>query len=242
MPYRFILLSALAALAIIVATPAPAAAQSFALDVHDSIKVLHGEVVVDLKVTITNLDVSPVSIRAIRLKNELPEGATWYSALCFGEMCYPPDVDTPPAANIAPGGTADFKLTVGAESVRPRNDTVRVTVRFDAGPLSDGVIQEFVVISEATSAAPDERTITVRSVRPNPARTSTIIPLEPGDRTAGLSLQIIDALGRTVADLRDLSADADGIRVDVGSLRDGAYFYRLDVDGAARSGRFVVAH
>jgi hypothetical protein len=244
MKLRFHVLPALAAIAIIAASPVRSAAQEqFSIDVHDSIKILRGEQVAELKVTITNLSVDDINVTAIRTMNVLPEGTTWYSAMCFGDMCYPPDMDTPPAAHIAAGGTADFKLTVGAEEVGKRNDTVRVAVRFNAGPLSDGFFQEFLVISEATSAAPLETGRSLRIAYPNPARTSAIVPIESGVSAAsGVRVQLVDALGRIVADMRDLTPGADGVAVDVSTIADGAYFYRLDANGAISTGRIVVAH
>lgn len=242
MPHRFYHLLTLAALAIIVASPAPAIAQ-FAVEVHDSIRILRGEQVVDLKVTIRNIDFSPVEVFATREVNEIPEGSTWYTALCFGDLCYPPEVVKASSATIAVGGTAEFKLTVGAETIRAQSDTVRVVVRFDAGPLSDGVVQEFIVISEGVAAAPNEAVTTLRVAWPNPARTSANIPLEPGDRAAdGVRLQLVDALGRTVVDMHDVAPTGDGVLVDVSNIADGAYFYRLDVDGVIRNGRIIVAH
>lgn len=245
MPIRFTLpLFAAAAIALGAAfCPVVAGAQPrFVVEVHDSSAVLREGQVIDLKATIRNTDITTINVRAIRIENQLPPGG-WYTAMCFGEQCYPPDMDIAPDARIEAGASVEFKLSVGTELTEYGQGVVRAKIQFDTGMLTDAVEQEFVVVFDGTAAAPGESDDVVRTAWPNPARTSAFIPLEPSDRaSAGLRLQLVDALGRTVIDQREILPVGDGVRVDVGGIADGAYFYRLDVDGATRTGRIVVAH
>jgi hypothetical protein len=222
--------------------PSSADAQaSFTVDIHDSSAVLREGQVIDLKATITNNDLSPINVRAVRVTNDLP-GPLWYTAMCFGEHCYPPDMDIAPPVKLEPGASVEFKLTVATEETSYGLGQVSSRITWDAGEGTPQVTHLFVVDIDGTAAAPGEQTVAARNAWPNPARTSAIIPIEAGVRAENARVQLVDALGRTVVDMRDAATTADGIRIDVANVPDGAYFYRVDIDGTARTGRVVVAH
>jgi hypothetical protein len=241
MPNRFTLPFLTAAL-IVGAAMLPTAARAqvpFTVDVHDSAVVMREGQTLDLKATITNNDFTQINVRAVRLMNDVP-GALWYTAMCFGEQCFPPDMDIAPPARVMPGGSVEFKLTVATEETSYGTGEVRAQIRWDTGEGTDGVVQTFVVTIDGTSSAPTVELVDERAAYPNPARTSAMIPLDVTAETA--RVQLVDAMGRVVVDLRDAATSADGIRVDVSDVPDGAYFYRVDADGTARTGRVVVAH
>src|SRR5688500_8605120 len=116
MQNRFILpcLSALVML-VAIALPSSAIAQlPFKVDVPDSIVTMREGQLLDVKAYITNLASEPIDVRAVRFRNEIPEGA-WYTAMCFGDQCYTAETNVTPPARIAAGATAEFKLTVGTD-------------------------------------------------------------------------------------------------------------------------------
>ena len=225
------------------ALPATVLAQMpFTLDVKDSTAVVRGDQLIDMKVLITNTQSEPIDVRAVRFRNELPD-SDFYTAICFGAMCYPPEMDTPPAARIGPGETVEFKLSVGTNRTDYEVAEVRTTIRFDTGVLSDYTEQDFRVTFDGTASAPAASFDAALAAWPNPARTSATVPLSANEIAGGVDrVLLVDALGRTVIDLRDVTETADGVRLDVTSVPDGAYFYRVDAGGASRTGRVVVAH
>jgi hypothetical protein len=244
MSHRFTLPSLLMLAIAAVAPSSRATAQGlpFSVSVHDSVRVLHPGEVIDMKATITNQSFGPITVRAVRYLNDLPD-STWYSAMCFGDLCYPPDMDVSPGARIDPGESVEFKLTIGTEHLTFDNDTLFVGIRFDAGDLTDYLEQVFTVVADGTASAPAESARDRVEAFPNPAATVATLPL--GGLTAGrgaVDVQIVDALGRVVSRVEGAPAGADGVRVDVSELKDGAYFFRLENDGDVRVGRVVVAH
>lgn len=196
-------------------------------------------------VEITNQSQNPVDLIVTRTENALPDTNEWYSALCFGIVCYSQYMDSPPAATIQPGEKFHFELSVQG-GTQP-NATARIKVRFAAGLFGGATEKEFVVrVDETVSSVGTGSTAALSAAYPNPARSTVSIPLPAVSSVRNLRLELCDATGARVADLTDrattaLAGGADKVDLDVSSHPSGHYFYRLMLNGRSITGPIVIA-
>lgn len=224
------------------ANPSSALAQlPFSVTVYDSVLTLSGEQVIELKAKITNESFVPIEVRAVRLVNELPDTSVWSTAMCFGDLCYPADMNETPKASIPVGGSVLFKLTVAAFTSEYESGRVRAAIRFDTGPVTDGVEQEFIVNIDGTSWVDGDTRAAINVARPNPARSMTTLPFDAPTIASTADVMLLNALGRVALTLHDVALTDDGVRVDVSSVPNGAYIYRVIADGKASTGRVIVS-
>lgn len=224
------------------ALPSRAVAQlPFSIDVHDSVVALHEGQFIELKAVVTNISSLPIDVRAIRVSNELPD-TLWFTAMCFGDQCYPFEMNETPPAHILPGDTVLFKLSVGSVTDAYGRGQVRTGIRFDTGEFTAALAQTFVVNIDGTSSAPDEGVEYIVSAWPNPATSRLTIPTGNLKTSTSLSVQLIDVMSTVVLNSRDVVVSDDGVSVDVSGLANGTYFYRVADGSSVRLGRIVVAH
>lgn len=86
----------------------------------------------------------------------------------------------------------------------------------------------------ATTAVADVAVPGPTHAFPVPASTTVILP-------GSGELQLIDGVGRTIRDLRT-TKEANGTIVDVSSLPNGPYTYRMNMGVCFRTGRLIVQH
>ena len=144
-------------------------------------------------------------------------------------------------ATLAPGGTSTVDIGIvyargtdhldSVAELRAASDVVQA--RYD-----DGSLFETVLVSDEPSAP----TVGVRlgAPRPNPMRGDGWVGFALGTPGA-VRLQIVDALGRTVATLTDRSYPAGSHQIEVGAhLAPGVYSLVLDAGGARTVRRLTV--
>lgn len=218
---------------------ADARAQQFEIetDALEATDPLFG--IVEFHVTVRNLTAQQLVLDVRRVTNQLPD-TSWTSFICYPGRCLDPATDAPEPLAIDPLGSQEVKLTVSA----PHPGTGRVSVAFST--LGTGATtREFVVRNSGLSGAgPIDRNSEPLAVHPNPASTFTLIPI-PQTTADAIRLEIYDAGGNRVADLSSIANVAVGggaryFELNLSSMKNGSYIYRLAMGGAATSGRFVV--
>lgn len=226
---------------------ADAAAQSDVL--HFEILTLEKTItpgdVAQFPVEITNQSQNDVDLIVRRTENALPDTTDWFSALCFGVVCYSKDMSSPPPATIKPGEKFHFELSVqGGYQV---NSTGRIKVTFGAGLFGGTTEKEFIVrVNESASSVGTGSTAALSAAYPNPARSTVSIPLPAVSSVRNLKLELCDATGARVADLTDragtaIAGGADKVDLDVSSHPSGHYFYRLMFNDRSITGPIVIA-
>jgi hypothetical protein len=210
----------------------------FTIEVHDSTATIGPLEVIDLKAYVTNAGSESIDVRLQRIVNELPNNY-WFTALCFGPNCYEYTNDSPPPTTLTPGERVEFKLTVGLMDSFPRpTDAARVQIKFDTGLLTDAITVEFRINAKVAGVR-EETILAGRPAWPNPASERLTIPLPPDVPTSGAHAVIVDQLGRIVASVDEV-ASARQISVDISSLPEGAYRYRLSAGERVWSAPVVI--
>lgn len=150
------------------------------------------------------------------------------------------------AGLIPTGGTQAlrFQGTAGALSL---NNDADYAVTPGAAVFVNNAGTAFTVVSSITGAPEIARPVVIGDpvVAPNPFSASTRIELQLA-RAADARLVIVDARGRRLGEIgRSLPAGAsslewDGRDAGGRAMPAGVYFYRLQVDGAVKSGRMLL--
>lgn len=196
-------------------------------------------------VEITNQSQNTIELHVTRTQNDLPDTNEWYSALCFGTMCYSKDLSAPPPATLGPGEKFHFELSV--QGGYELNSSARIKVNFATGLFGGGTEKEFSVkIEESVSSVGSGSTAALTAAYPNPARSTVSIPLPAVSSVRNIRLELCDAAGARVADLTDragtaLAGGADKIDLDVSNHPNGHYFYRLMLNGRSIIGPIIIA-
>ncbi len=160
-------------------------------------------------------------------------------------------------ATVEPGGDASFRdvklqgaaypLTLrlqggsraGAVRVRkdrgPDADVTTLTAEAPSVTLQDGDGQ----LQVGLQPAPDQ--FSLQNSAPNPASGSATIAFSVPEQTH-VTIDVFDVLGRRVATLADGQREPGrhDVRLDVGSLSSGTYFYRMSADGFSKTRRLEV--
>jgi hypothetical protein len=180
----------------------------------------------------------------VMVKKIIHEGDTLAGTVnnfCWG-LCYPPDTYVSPyAQTIQPGAVCNqfygdynpknvpgkSKITFVFYDLINPNDSIAVTVEFNASPSSIGDIAGLVKFSEPY---------------PNPSTSKVNVDysLPLGVNTA--SIKISNMLGGKVQDVK-LEEKSGTARVDISEYANGIYFYTLVADGRqVITRKFVVRH
>jgi hypothetical protein len=181
----------------------------------------------------------------VMVKKIIYEGDTLTGTVnnfCWG-LCYPPDTYVSPyAQTIQPGAVCDQFygdynpnnvpgkskiLFVFYDLINP-NDSIAVTVEFNASPASIGDdLAKSVKFSEAY---------------PNPAISKVNVDYSLPSGVSKASIKISNMLGAKIKEIR-LDEKSGTAKIDVGEYQNGIYFYTLVADNQqVMTRKFVVRH
>ena len=204
------------------------------------------EIVIDFEVVnISNLEQTIFEVRTI---NQLPSG--WSSSLCFGQNCFPPDMDsvatTPPFPEppLQPGDTLITSIHVITDLVSIATANIQIQVGTFGNPL-DRIILNFTATTDPTVNVVNENNYLnsyyLYQNYPNPFNPSTRIDYNVGE--PGLvQLKIYNILGVEVATLVNEQQNSGNYSVDfdAAKLSSGVYFYSLSVNNFTQTRKMIL--
>lgn len=187
-------------------------------------------------VRVTNISNSPVSVRAIRIPQNVISGTR--NAFCWGENCFPPSVDISPAPgqNLAPNATDTTFYIQYYPAGNQGVSTVKYCF-FNADNESDSVCMLATITAGPSSiknGVPLSRL--VATTNGNSSILNVYLPSFSGSG----QMQIVDLLGRVISS-HAIASWVYQSTIDISHLNNGQYFVRLLVDGKSQGvSRFVV--
>jgi hypothetical protein len=204
------------------------------------------EIVFDFEViNISNLEQTVFEVRTI---NELPSG--WSSSLCFGQLCFPPDMDSVatappfPEPPLQPGDTLVTSLHVFTDQGSIATAHVQIQVGTFRNPL-DRIILDFTATTDPTVNVVNENNYLnsyyLFQNYPNPFNPSTRINYNVGE--SGLvQLKVYNVLGVEVATLVNDSKSSGNYSVDfnAANFSSGVYFYSLSVNNFTQTRKMIL--
>jgi hypothetical protein len=213
-----------------------AKAQDIQVVVHDYFKYEHFSVAeIVLEFEVINISSQTQTVFEVRTINDLP--ANWTSSLCFGFLCFPPELDSIvtaapfPEPPLEPGDTLLTSLHVFTDQQTVATANVQIQVGTLLNP-NDRVTIDFVATTDPTVNVERENGFPsnyfLAQNYPNPFNPSTSINF--GIKESGnVSLKIYDVLGREVAELVNghLPAGNYNYSFNALSLSSGVYLYKL---------------
>ncbi|QQS35863.1 MAG: T9SS type A sorting domain-containing protein [Ignavibacteriales bacterium] len=203
------------------------------------------EAVFDFEVI--NISMMEQSVFEVRTINDLPQD--WTSSLCFGELCFPPDIDSVVTADpfpqppLQPGDTLITSLhvypltNVGVGHVQLqvgtlRNPDVRVILDF----YTTGIITD---VNETGSVV----TYSLDQNYPNPFNPSTNIVYSIPER-GNVSIKLYDVLGNEIADILNEDKEAGEYSLQLNTqnydLSSGVYFYTMRVNDFVQTRKLIL--
>lgn len=212
-------------------------AQDIQVIVHDSFKYEHftvAEIVLEFEVI--NISGQTQTVFEVRTINTLP--ANWTSSLCFGQLCFPPEMDSiataPPFPEppLEPGDTLITSLHVFTDQVSIGTANVQLQVGTFSNP-NDRIIIDFVATTDPTvnvqtiNQMPQDYFLSQNY--PNPFNPSTMINF--GIKEEGnVSIKIYNILGSEIAEVVNdyFTPGTYSYSFDASELSSGIYFYRLN--------------
>ena len=203
------------------------------------------EIVLEFEVVnISNMEQTVFEVRTI---NDLPSG--WSSSLCFGELCFPPDMDSVvtappfPEPPLAPGDTLITSLHVFTDLVSIATAHVQIQVGTFRNP-EDRIILDFTATTDPAVSVNESNLLNTYYLSqnyPNPFNPSTKISYnveEPGL----VQLKIFNILGVEVATLVNEQKNSGNYTVDFDAARlsSGVYFYSLSVNNFTQTRKMIL--
>ncbi len=203
------------------------------------------EIVLDFEVVnISNVEQTVFEVRTI---NDLPSG--WSSSMCFGELCFPPDMDSVvtappfPEPPVQPGDTLKTSLHVFTDQVSIATAHVQIQVGTFRNP-DDRTILNFTATTDPTVSVNESNLLNTYYLSqnyPNPFNPSTIISYNVGE--PGLvQLKIYNILGVEVATLVNEQQNSGSYTVDfdAAKLSSGVYFYSMSVNNFTQTRKMIL--
>lgn len=190
-------------------------------------------------IDVHNISGGQLTVRIFRIQNVLPDDG-WVTAICTGQKCFDPKVDTPDPAILAPDEKIDVQLSLSVSAIMGSKGYFTLVLDSGPGTPSD-TIRMSAVVSNAGSVPFDVNDASL-AAWPNPATSLLSIPVPASFRNdAAATVDLFDARGNLLPTPESLLG-SDGTRsIDVSTLAPGAYFYRLNGRTKTFSGSFVVA-
>jgi hypothetical protein len=206
------------------------------------------EIIFDFEVI--NISNEEQSVFEVRTINNLPPN--WTSSLCFGELCFPPEIDSvytaPPFPDppLQPGDTLITSLHVFTDQVSLATAEVQLQVGTFNNP-NDRIIIDFTATTDPSVDVEDEEIPNqyfLSQNYPNPFNPSTKINY--GVKEGGqVTLKVYNILGVEIATLVNgykpagtyeafLNASATG------GLSSGVYIYSLSVNGFRQTRKMIL--
>ena len=203
------------------------------------------EIVLEFEVVnISNLEQTVFEVRTV---NNLPSG--WSSSLCFGELCFPPDLDSVvtappfPEPPLQPGDTLFTSLHVFTDQVSIETAFVQIQVGTFRNP-EDRIILDFTATTDPTVSVRETNTLNsyyLYQNYPNPFNPSTMINFKVGE--PGLVLiKIYNVLGVEVATLVNEYKNSGNYSADFNALNlsSGVYLYSLSVNNFTQTRKMIL--
>ena len=203
------------------------------------------EIVLEFEVVnISNLEQTVFEVRTV---NNLPSG--WSSSLCFGELCFPPDLDSVvtappfPEPPLQPGDTLFTSLHVFTDQVSIETAFVQIQVGTFRNP-EDRIILDFTATTDPTVSVRETNTLNsyyLYQNYPNPFNPSTMINFKVGE--PGLVLiKIYNVLGVEVAALVNEYKNSGNYSADFNALNlsSGVYLYSLSVNNFTQTRKMIL--
>jgi Secretion system C-terminal sorting domain len=204
------------------------------------------QIVIDFEVV--NISPFEQTVFEVRTINNLPSG--WSSSLCFGDLCFSPDVDsvattpdfnTPP---VAPGDTLKTSIHVYTDFVNVGTAYVQIQVGTFRNP-QDRIILDFTATTDPTVNVVNENNYLnsyyLFQNYPNPFNPSTRISYYVGE--PGLvQLKVYNILGVEAATLVNDYKNSGNYSVDfdAAKLSSGVYFYSLSVNNFTQTRKMIL--
>ena len=227
------------------ATTNPISQGEISVVVHRTLidSTVGSEMVFDFEVI--NTSDAAQTVFAVRTVNSLP--VNWQSSLCFGESCFPPNIDSVATAQpfgdpLEPGdtlftslhvaalendGTANIQIQVGTL----RNSTERTIIDFIAS----------AAVSSVTRVGSQADDYNLSQNYPNPFNPSTKISF--GIRKAGnVDISVYNVLGNKIITLFNgyKPAGEYSITFDGSNLSSGVYFYKIVSEGFVQTKKMIL--
>lgn len=193
-----------------------------------------GEIVVEMDVT--NNSSGSIDVLLQRYEEDMVPGSQ--SAICWGGLCYPPNVSlSPSATTIGAGQTvlAECQLHYYPNG-NPGVSTISYTL-FDGANVNDSV---FVTVHYDGLMTSIEVNYGIETkAYPNPANDFVTLKLD-SEVEAGTMVELISSVGTVVT---EMGISGNEARIATADLAEGMYFYRiLNNQTVNASGRIIVQH
>lgn len=203
------------------------------------------ELVFDFEVV--NVSSDSQVVFEVRTINNVPPD--WFSSLCFGQLCFPPNIDSiataPPIPEppLGPGDTLITSLHVFTDQITIATAYVQIQVGTFNSP-EDRITLNFKATTDPTVNVKDEnllRSYYLSQNYPNPFNPSTRINYnvaEPGY----VILKVYNVLGVKVATLVNEYKSSGNHSVDFNAadFSSGVYFYSLSVNNFTQTRKMIL--
>jgi hypothetical protein len=204
------------------------------------------EIVFDFEVINTS-SFDSIAVFEVRTINSLP--SNWTSSLCFGLLCFPPNLDsvattphfnTPP---IAQGDTLDTSLHVFTDQASIATAYVQIQIGTFQNPESR-IILNFIATTDPSVGVKDENVLNSYKLSqnyPNPFNPSTRISYTVGE-PGFVQLKVFNVLGVEVATLVNEQKYSGKYTVDFDASKfsSGVYFYSLSVNNFNQTRKMIL--
>jgi hypothetical protein len=182
----------------------------------------------------------------VRVINDLP--TDWTSNICFGEVCYPPEIDSvstglpSPNPPLAPGDTLEASL-----DVQTMNNNGTAHVQIQVGTLRNPAYRDtlnFIATTDPSVNVNEEfnnNDYFLAQNYPNPFNPSTKIEFQI--KSAGfVSLEVYNILGVKVSTLINEYMPIGNYVADfvASDLASGVYIYNLSVNNFTQTRKMIL--
>ena len=203
------------------------------------------EIVIEFEVV--NISTFEQTVFEIRTINNLPSG--WVSSMCFGELCFPPDMDTimtaPPFPEppLQPLDTLKTSLHVFTDQTTIATAYIQIEVGTMRDPDNKFVL-DFIATTDPSLSVGEKNLVNAFSLEqnyPNPFNPSTKISYsinEPGF----VQMKVYNLLGVEIATLVNEQKNSGSYIVDfkAENLSSGIYFYSLSVNNFTQTRKMIL--
>lgn len=203
------------------------------------------ELVFDFEVV--NVSSDSQVVFEVRTINNVPPG--WFSSLCFGQLCFPPNIDSiataPPIPEppLGPGDTLITSLHVFTDQITIATAYVQIQVGTFNSP-EDRITLNFKATTDPTVNVKDEnllRSYYLSQNYPNPFNPSTRINYnvaEPGY----VILKVYNVLGVEVSTLVNeyKSSGNHSVYFNAADFSSGVYFYSLSMNNFTQTRKMIL--
>lgn len=194
------------------------------------------EIVIELDVT--NTGSATIDVLCQRYHIELVPGSM--SALCWGGLCYPPNVGLSGfSTTIEPGQTVSNDFS---GHYYPNGNTGMSTIAytfFDLNNPNDSVM--ITVLFDGLTVGVEESSMYSKmKAFPNPANDFLTINLDTDVMKEDMAFELIDVNGSVV---RETATSQNEVKINTSDLAEGIYFYRAMVNNkVVASEKIIIKH